>query len=463
MIFQSVTFVTFFVVVFAVYWWLSKWHTAQNLWLLAASYFFYGYADSRMLPLLIGATLLFYGLGYKIAVAQTERIAKIYLWTGVGTGVGILFAFKYIGIFLPCVHIIVPIGISFFTFKLLSYIIETYYHKTELLGAGNMTWNGVLEFATYIAFFPTILAGPIDRPAFISQLQTPRTFVYNDAVEGCRALLWGAFLKMVVADTCALYVDMAWMDLNVARGSTLVVAAILYAVQIYADFAGYSSMAIGIALLLGLRVIQNFRTPFLSLNMADFWRRWHISLTQWLTDYVFMPLNIRLRRLGKWGVALATMVNMTLVGLWHGANFTYLLFGIYHGLLLVWLVLTGRNRLPKQLTWYQRQGRYLATFCFCVFGWIIFRAPDMASVGVYMQRLFSASLFSCPMTIGLLDMCMIVVSCLLMWCLDVRGRKHSIPLAISNTAVRWTVYFALTIGIWFVATRRATDFIYFAF
>lgn len=463
MIFQSVAFILFFVTVFAVYWWLSRWRTAQNLWLLAASYFFYGYADWRMLPLLVVVTLLFYGLGYKIATAQTERVAKVCLWTGVWTGIGMLFVFKYIGLFLPDVHIIVPVGISFFTFKLLSYIIDTYHHKTDTLGAGNMTWNGLLEFATYIAFFPTILAGPIDRPTFIAQLQSPRTFVYDEAVEGCRALLWGAFLKMVVADTCALYVDTAWTNLYAAKGSTLAVSALLYAAQIYADFAGYSSMATGIALLLGLRVSPNFRTPFLSLNMADFWRRWHISLTQWLTDYVFMPLSIRLRHWGKRGVALATMVNMIFVGLWHGPQTTYLLFGIYHGVLLGWLVLTGRNRLPKHLHWYQRQGRYLATFFLCAFGWIIFRAPDMVSAGVYIQRLFSASLFSRPMTIGLLDMCMIVVSCLLMGVLDVCGRKRSTPLAIPNTIVRRIAYFVLTIGIWFVATRRVTDFIYFAF
>ena len=303
MIFNSLTFLLFFIAVFLIYWFPLKNTTrGQNIFLLLASYFFYGYTDWKMLPLLIVATLIFYYLGKAIAGAKSEKQGYWLTFAGVALGVGTLLYFKYFNSFiesfaslfnafglhanLHTFDIIMPLGISFFTFRLLSYIIDIY------RGKGHPT-DDIIAFGTYVAFFPCILSGPIDRPTFIKQLQAKREFDYNQAVDGCRQILWGLFKKLVVADTCAVYVYSAWKDVAYANGSTLALAAILYACQLYADFSGYTDMAIGLGKLMGFKIADNFKTPFLAYNIADFWRRWHISLTSWLTDYVFMPLNIK--------------------------------------------------------------------------------------------------------------------------------------------------------------------------
>ena len=351
MVFNSIPFVLFFVVVFFVYWFLLKKYTkAQNVFLLVASYFFYGYADWKMLPLLMVATAVFYYLGIGIGHSKSEKTASRLRVLGVVLGVGLLLYFKYLNIFIESFahlfeiiglhtnwhtfNIIMPLGVSFFTFRLISYVIDVYNGEVE-------PTRDVVEFATYIAFFPCILSGPIDKPKFIDQLHQKRKFNYYQAVDGLRQILWGLFKKMLVADTCALYVDKVFSSYTDQTGSTLLFAIILYSFQLYADFSGYSDMAIGVGKLLGFRITRNFHYPFFALNVADFWHRWHISLTTWVTDYVFTPLNFQFRRWGKVGVILAIIINMMVVGLWHGANWKYILFGLYHGLLFVPLILSG--------------------------------------------------------------------------------------------------------------------------
>ncbi|KAA6306840.1 Peptidoglycan O-acetyltransferase, partial [termite gut metagenome] len=224
-------------------------------------------------------------------------------------------------------NIIMPLGISFFTFKLISYVIEVHRQHIE-------PTTDVVTFATYVAFFPTIMSGPIDRPnSFIPQLQSKRIFNYDLAVDGCRQILWGMFKKMVVADNCATAVNKIWTEYQGESGGQLLLVAVLFAFQLYADFSGYSDMAIGVGKLLGFKITKNFNYPFFKTNIAEFWRGWHISLTSWLTDYVFMPLNIKFRSIGKWGTIVAIIITFVLVGLWHGANWTFAVFGLYHGLL----------------------------------------------------------------------------------------------------------------------------------
>jgi len=462
MIFNSWTFLLFFVAVFFIYWFPLK-HTTrgQNIFLLLASYFFYGYADWKMLPLLVVATLIFYYLGKAIAGAKTERQAKGWLWVGIGLAIGTLVYFKYLGVFFSAfAGIAIPLGLSFFTFKNLSYIIDIYRSKTQ-------PTDDIIAFGTYVAFFPCLLAGPIDRPAFISQLQAKREFDYNQAIDGCRQILWGAFKKLVVADTCAVYVNSAWADVAQAHGSTLALAAILYACQLYADFSGYTDMAIGLGRLLGLRVTVNFKTPFLAYNIADFWRRWHISLTSWLTDYVFMPLNIKFRNMGKWGIALAAFINMLLVGLWHGANMTYLAFGVYHGLLFCLLVLMGKDRVPKHATWYNRVLHVVMTGLLCVIGWIIFRAPDMPTAILYFRHMCSSSLCAAPAChYGMLSMMGMLLCPIVMLGAETYaayGEKYPNQNVFRVAWVRWTWYYVQVLAIWFVLTHRPTDFIYFQF
>lgn len=400
MVFNSIPFVLFFVVVFFVYWLLLKKSTkTQNVFLLVASYFFYGYADWKMLPLLIAATAVFYFLGIGISRAKTEKAASWLRTLGVVLGVGVLLYFKYLNFFIESFanlfesmglhtnwhtfNIIMPLGVSFFTFRLISYVIDVYNGEVE-------PTRDVVEFATYIAFFPCILSGPIDKPKFISQLHQKREFNYDQAVDGMRQILWGLFKKLVVADNCAVYVDNVFSTYTNQTGSTLLLAVVFYSFQLYADFSGYSDMAIGIGKLLGFRITRNFNYPFFALNMADFWRRWHMSLTTWVTDYVFTPLNFRFRRWGKTGMILAIVINMLVVGLWHEANWTYVLFGLYHGLLFVPLILSGAfmkkaklrtNRFGLPVL--KDFGRMLMTFALVLAGWIIVRSESFGMAWEY--------------------------------------------------------------------------------
>ena len=482
MIFNSLTFLLFFIVVFLIYWFPLKNTTrGQNIFLLLASYFFYGYADWKMLPLLIVATLIFYYLGKAIAGAKTEKHGYWLTFAGVALGVGTLLYFKYFNFFiesfaslfnavglhanLHTFNIIMPLGISFFTFRLLSYIIDIY------RGKGQPT-DDIIAFGTYVAFFPCILSGPIDRPTFIKQLQTRREFNYAQAVDGCRQILWGMFKKIVVADNCAIYVDNVWGDISHQSGSTLVLAAILYSFQMYADFSGYSDMAIGVGKLIGFKITKNFNYPFFALNVADYWRRWHMSLTSWLTDYVFMPLNIKFRDWGNWGMILAIIINMVVVGMWHGANWTFAVFGLYHGLLFVPLILSGAffkkakiqtNKLGLPVL--KDFGRMVLTFMLVTIGLLIFRADNVPQVWEYVSGIFDKSLLSAPWLMTRIYYVPQFVFILLMFAAEWVQRKHEYALAIDNIhskVLRYSIYGVLVILLLWVGGQAET-FIYFQF
>ena len=482
MIFNSLTFLLFFIAVFLIYWFPLKNTTrGQNIFLLLASYFFYGYADWKMLPLLIVATLIFYYLGKAIAGAKSEKQGYWLTFAGVALGVGTLLYFKYFNFFiesfaslfnavglhtnLHTFNIIMPLGISFFTFRLLSYIIDIY------RGKGQPT-NDIIAFGTYVAFFPCILSGPIDRPAFIKQLQAKREFSYDQAVDGCRQILWGLFKKLAVADSCAIYVDQVWGDIPHQSGSTLALAAILYSFQMYADFSGYSDMAIGVGKLIGFKIADNFKTPFFALNISDYWRRWHITLTSWLTDYVFMPLNIKFRDWGNWGIILAIIINMVLVGLWHGANWTFAAFGLYHGLLFVPLILSGSfmkksklqtNRLGLPIL--KDFGRMVLTFTLVTIGLILFRAPSISAAWDAGCTICSRTLLDTPYMLFAQDMAFMAIGIIMMmgveWCQ--RNEAHGLVLNHMNSrALRYAIYIVLiTMILWKGDSGDA--FIYFQF
>ena len=364
MVVNSYSFLLFFVVVFIVYYLpvCKKTPLFQNTWLLLVSYFFYGYADWRMIPLLLGTTMVFWLIGlwlsHQMEKGNTKAASRITTFSVI-LGIGILLYFKYLNFFIDSLaellqaiglqvswttlNIILPIGVSFFTFKLISYIIEI--HREHIQPSKDLT-----EFAAYIAFFPTILSGPIDRPdKFLPQMKQVHTLDYSLAADGCRQILWGMFTKMIIADNLAIITNQAWAGYDHLPSTMLLIAALLYPIQLYADFDGYSNMAIGVGKLLGYRVNRNFNHPFLARNMAEFWRRWHMSLTGWITDYVFMPLNIAFRNIGNTGIILAAMINLTLIGLWHGANWTFGVFGFYHGLLFIPLIISGAFGKNKKL------------------------------------------------------------------------------------------------------------------
>lgn len=398
MVVNSFIFWAFFAIVLLLYFSAFK-NTAkgQNFWLLLTSYFFYGWVDWKMIPFLLIVTIVFYGLGKQIHKnnRKNPRLSSLLTTIGVILGVGILVYFKYLDFMVEevcnllssiglttnfcTISIIMPIGISFFTFKLISYLIEI--HRENMEAA-----NDFVPFGAYIAFFPTILSGPIDRPQkFLPQLQTVRKFDINGVSEGLKRVVWGMFTKMCIADILVSYTDAVLNNYSHHNATTIIAAMVMYAIQMYADFCGYSNMAIGTARIMGFEVAENFNRPFFAQNLAEHWRRWHMSLTSWLTDYVFMPLNLRYRDYGKWGLYLATIVNLVLVGAWHGANWTYVVFGLYHGLLLIAIMENDKRRkkfekkhLLKKKEWYIWSRRLLCFVMWCI-GQMIFRSESMSS------------------------------------------------------------------------------------
>ena len=479
MIFNSIEFVIFFAIFFILYYFPLKEKTnLQNIFLLVASYVFYAWASWKILPVLVLSTFLFYFVGIAIFKAKTEKKKSLLKTLGIVFGVGMLLYFKYTNFFitsfkdlfesiglqtnLHTFKIIMPLGISFYTFRLLSYIIDINRGKYE-------PTRNIVTFSTYVAFFPGILSGPIDRPdTFIPQIQKKRVFNSDLAVEGCRQILWGAFKKIVLADNLATFVNQVHDDFHIQNSSTLILAAILYTFQIYTDFSGYTDMAIGIGKLLGFKMTKNFNYPLFAQNIADFWRRWHISLTSWLTDYIFMPLNIKFRNWGIWGMIGAIIVDFVICGLWHGDNWTFLLWGFYHGLLFIPLILSGamfkktkmktnRFGFPK----FKNLVNMLFTFFLVTFGLIIFRSETINNSFEYISCIFTNGLFSSVEMYSVLLLMICVAFLFFEWMF----RDDEFPLQkglFRNPYLRWSVYLFLVLTISFFGGKPQT-FIYFQF
>lgn len=352
---NSLPFLAFFATVFVLYYLLSAKSRLQNILLLAASYLFYGLADWRMLPVLLLLTMISFFMGIIVEKKRNTGDEKCAQWLHVITVLLELLPllyFKYFGFFVESfqrlltmmglnVHpstlkILMPLGISFYTFRLLSYSIDIN------RGRISPTWD-FIAFSTYVSFFPSIMSGPIDRPApFLAQLDAPRRLNYENVSIGFKRVIFGLFTKVCLADVLAMYVGAVFNNYPEHSAISIICAVLLYPIQMYADFSGYSNMAIGLGQMLGIRMMENFKRPFLAQNVAEYWRRWHISLTSWLTDYVFMPANVKMRDWGKMGTILAIILNFILVGFWHGANWTFGFFGLFHALLFIPLILTGK-------------------------------------------------------------------------------------------------------------------------
>lgn len=330
------------------------------------------------------------------------------MWLNIVLNLGILSLFKYYNFFISefsalfhvetdglLIKIILPVGISFYTFQALSYSVDVYKKKIE-------PTKDVLAFFAYISFFPQLVAGPIERATrLLPQFLKKRSFDYSTATDGMRQILWGLFKKMVVADNCAVYVNHVFSSYTEQSGSTLFLAAIFFAFQIYGDFSGYSDIAVGTAKLFGIELMRNFRTPYFSRDVAEFWRRWHISLTTWFRDYVYIPLGGS--RVGRVKVIRNTFIIFILSGIWHGANWTYLAWGAYHACLFLPLIISGKNRKYTNLI---AEGRILPSikefvqvsmvFVLTVVGWILFRAESIGQAWEYLSGMISADFFSIP-------------------------------------------------------------------
>ena len=353
MLFNSLSFAVFLPVVFILYWFVTnKDLRIQNLLLLAASYFFYASWDYRFLFLLIFSTLLDYFSGIKMNRVRNRNQKRLWLSLSIIINLGFLGIFKYYNFFasslaealstvglhlnLWTINVILPVGISFYTFHGLSYVLDIYNNKIE-------PEKNYIDYAVFVSFFPLLVAGPIERAThLLPQIKKPRIFNYGWAVDGMRQILWGLFKKVVIADTCAGYVNSIFANYGDYGGSTLLLGALFFAFQIYCDFSGYSDIALGTAKLFGIELRRNFAFPYFSRDIAEFWRRWHISLSSWFRDYLYIPLGGS--KVGTWKKVRNTFIIFLVSGFWHGANWTFIVWGALNALYFLPLLLLNKNR-----------------------------------------------------------------------------------------------------------------------
>ncbi|HYI76873.1 MAG TPA: MBOAT family O-acyltransferase [Chryseolinea sp.] len=400
MYFNSIDFAIFLPIVFILYWFVFRKLRFQNVLLILSSYLFYGWWDWRFLFLLFFSTLLDYCSGIKIYNAHSKKFKKVWLWTSVSINLGFLAFFKYYNFFIDSLidtginiqpsslQLILPVGISFYTFHGLSYVIDIYYNRIK------PEYNFV-TYALFVSFFPLLVAGPIERAThLLPQLKHERQFNYLQSVDGLRQILWGLFKKIVIADNCATYANLIFNNSEQYSGSTLLLGAIFFAFQIYGDFSGYSDIALGTARLFGVELLQNFAFPYFSRDIGEFWRRWHISLSSWFKDYVYIPLGGS--NGGTWLKIRNVFVIFLLSGFWHGANWTFIVWGALNAFYYLPLLLRNKNRVNLNVV---AEGKILpslselfsmaGTFGLTVLAWIFFRSESVSGAIDYIIRLVS--------------------------------------------------------------------------
>lgn len=393
MLFNSLEFLLFLPIVFVLYWFVAQRNLkAQNVLLLVASYVFYGWWDWRFLGLIAFSTLVDFFVGIRVAEASEKHMKKRWLAISLLVNLGLLAYFKYANFFIESwvdawgsigvtmhassLQIILPVGISFYTFQTLSYSIDIYRRQLE-------PTTNFLNFAAFVSFFPQLVAGPIERAkALLPQIENRRTFEYELAASGVQLILWGMFKKVVIADTAALYVNDIFNNVDEHIGPRLIFGAGCFAFQIYGDFSGYSDIAIGTARLFGIRLMTNFKAPYFSRDIAEFWRRWHISLSTWFRDYLYIPLGGS--KVGKWKAVRNTFIIFLVSGFWHGANWTFVAWGFIHALLFLPLLLLGTNRRhmgdSDEVRWLpsvRELAQMSLTFLLVAVAWVFFRAPSI--------------------------------------------------------------------------------------
>ena len=479
MFFNSIDFLFFLPIVFALYWLLQnkdlKW---QNLLLLLASYYFYACWDYRFMFLLMFSTFLDYFTGIKMADAGDNFGKKrFWFWTSIIINLGFLGVFKYYNFFAEnlqaslaaigwqvdfwTLQVILPVGISFYTFHGLSYVIDIYYNRIQ-------PNRNIVNYSVFVSFFPLLVAGPIERAThLLPQIETKRKFNYAKSVDGLRQILWGLFKKVIIADNCDTYANEIFNHYQDHNGATLFVGAIFFAVQIYGDFSGYSDIALGTARLFGIELLRNFSYPYFSRDIAEFWRRWHISLSSWFKDYLYIPLGGS--KGGKWMQIRNTCIIFLVSGFWHGANWTFIAWGFVNALYFLPLMLHGSNRNnigivaeEKAYPSLRELGQMAMTFALTCLAWIFFRAESMTQALGIFKSIFSTSLFAFP-TVRPTYMILTVIA---FFVIEWMGRRD--PFAIQHFLtsrkrwIRWGFYYVLIISILLFAGKEQT-FIYFQF
>ena len=473
MLFNSLEFFLFLPVVFVLYWSvLNKSLKWQNALVLAASYFFYGWWSWAFMALLMASTLLDYLYGFGVAAVDRKK-AKLFLWLSVVNNLGILGVFKYYNFFALEVQqgldllglqtnpyllkVALPIGISFYTFHGMSYVFDIYRGQQKPV-------RNFIDYAVFVSFFPLLVAGPIERANhLLPQVQKARTFRYQQALEGCRLISWGLFKKVVIADSIAQVIDPIFAHYTDHSGLTLLLAAIGFSIQIYGDFSGYSDIALGTAKLFGFELLSNFRFPYFSRDVAEFWRRWHISLSSWFKDYLYIPLGGS--RAGKFKAVRNTFIIFLVSGFWHGASWNFIVWGFIHACGFLPLLLLNRNRkhlnevvaqeqlLPSLKAFFQMLG----TFIFVTFAWVFFRADTLTDATLYLQHIFVQG----PQN-GLQGKSILLWGALLLgldWYLRHNERTLRVP---TNRILRTAIYFAFALTV-LLKLGSHQSFIYFQF
>lgn len=413
MLFNSLDFALFLPIVFALYWFVfQKNLRAQNALVFIASYVFYGWWDWRFLSLILFSTAVDFLVGIQLGRIVKSNHRKAWLWVSILVNLGFLGFFKYYNFFLENfsaafsllghplsirgLDIVLPVGISFYTFQTMSYSIDVYRNKL------NPT-SDFIAFGAFVSFFPQLVAGPIERASnLLPQFYAKRNFNYSKSVDGCRQILWGLFKKVVIADNCALYVNQVFENYQDFSGSTLLIAAVFFAFQIYGDFSGYSDIAIGTAKLFGFTLMQNFAFPYFSRDIAEFWRRWHISLSTWFRDYVYIPLGGS--RGGKWQQVRNTFIIFLVSGVWHGANWTFVMWGALNAVYFLPLLLLGKNRKNTNdiaqntiLPSIHDVVNISFTFGITTIGWVFFRSENINSAISFLYDIFYFSQWEKPL------------------------------------------------------------------
>jgi alginate O-acetyltransferase complex protein AlgI len=483
MLFNSLDFALFLPVVFVLYWFVAaRSLRLQNLLVLFASYFFYACWDWRFLFLLAFSTALDYYTGIKISEAEHTKLKRFWLWLSITINLGFLGVFKYYNFFAASfaesvshigwhvnpgtINIILPVGISFYTFHGLSYVLDLYNNKIK-------PERNFVDYSLFVSFFPLLVAGPIERAThLLPQIKKERTFNYSKAVDGLRQILWGLFKKIVIADNCAELANMIFNNSEDYSGSSLLLGALFFTFQIYCDFSGYSDIALGTARLLGIELLRNFAFPYFSRDIAEFWRRWHISLSSWFRDYLYIPLGGS--QGGTWMKVRNTFIIFIVSGFWHGANWTFIVWGALNALYFMPLLLSGKNRQNIEIV---AKGKFLPsareffnmtlTFGLTVIAWIFFRAESLHHAIDYLSGIFSRSLFTFPDINGIRQVIVTLILIALFMIIEWIGRDQQYAIASLGLTwkrpLRWAMYSVIIFVMGMFMVSNETPFIYFQF
>ncbi len=474
MFFNSFEFLFFLPIVFILFWSL-KTKKKQNVLLVIASYVFYGWWDWRFLTLIILSSFIDFFVGKKIE--HTKENKKHWLIISLLVNLGLLFTFKYFNFFVDSLYsslgsigiqskslhlnIVLPVGISFYTFQTLSYSIDVYREKMKAS-------HDIVAFFAYVSFFPQLVAGPIERAEnFLPQFERERRFSKSDASDGLRQILWGLFKKIIIADGAAVYVNLIFENHQAYSSLTLVLATVLFAFQIYGDFSGYSDIAIGTARLFDFNLMKNFALPYFSRDIAEFWRRWHISLSTWFKDYLYIPLGGSRGSMQK--KLRNTFIIFVVSGLWHGANWTYVVWGALNAIYFIPLLLASKNRSNieivaqgKFLPSFKESALMLFTFVQVSIAWIFFRSDSISNAFSYIAHIIkplSTSIDKIPTSKYLIALLLFLT---IEWLQ--RSKEHTLEISKLPAILRWSIYILLPLFMFFTIDATANcEFIYFQF